>query len=864
MTDPSSAPPDQQGPQGSVSSAAADQAARPELRGHVDLAEAGRIKGWAWDPGSPKRSLVIELCEGERVLARTTASELRQDLKDAGVGTGLYGFTFTLSRQLFPLGRHVVRVRFAEQDLDLAGSPAVLQQQGAKAEFDADQIGELIRQRLAVIEDRAELAAFVTMLASGLDDAFAQRWRVGDPVLAPAAGGPSSALPPANFKEAVERVKARYPEIAIPAARKPVVSIVLASRDAFAEAHACIRAIAASQPATPYEIILVDDGSTDETLIARAVLPQAVRLFRTPNPVGEVKALRAGQALTQGRLVLFLDARARPARGMVDAMAGAFEVDSGVGIVGARLLGGDGKVSALGVGVSAVGELVAIGAGLPPDHPDVAFTREPDAVLSHAMMIEKALWTRAGGFDEEIPDRPHADADLCFKVRRLGRRIVALPTAGAALDLLPETLSPTTGPSERSRFAEGHRRFQLAWRDTLSEPRFASDDLSGHGAGRRALVIDHAFPTPDRDAGSAAIVSHIRALQTLGYDVSFAPGGPPELHETATPALQAMGVRCFYAPYAKGPVDVLERLGSRLDLVYIHRYPNARGYLDDVRRLAPQARVVFSVADLHHLREEREAELLGDDTRKAQSAALRDKELDIIGRVDAVITHSDVEADLIRAALPECNVHVVPWTVSARPVTRPFDERSGVAFIGGFDHAPNLDAARWLVDEIMPLVRREDPSITLSLVGAGLPAGFTEGHEGVRALGWIPDLHEAVLSRVRLTVAPLRFGAGLKGKVLESLASGVPCLMTPNAAEGLPRMTQIQEWTFNGAEAFSRAIIATHEGRGLKAEATDEVRAAICSFVDARSVAHALSRALTAKSPQADHQQQPALQRVRE
>jgi glycosyltransferase involved in cell wall biosynthesis len=102
-----------------------------------------------------------------------------------------------------------------------------------------------------------------------------------------------------------------------------------------------------------------------------------------------------------------------------------------------------------------------------------------------------------------------------------------------------------------------------------------------------------------------------------------------------------------------------------------------------------------------------------------------------------------------------------------------------------FAHAPNLDAAHFLADEVMPLARQIEPGITCLLVGDGL-ARDAICAPGIEITGHVADLQQ-IFDRVRLTVAPLRFGAGLKGKVLESYAAGLPCVMTPVAAEGFCR-----------------------------------------------------------------------------
>ncbi len=206
---------------------------------------------------------------------------------------------------------------------------------------------------------------------------------------------------------------------------------------------------------------------------------------------------------------------------------------------------------------------------------------------------------------------------------------------------------------------------------------------------------------------------------------------------------------------------------------------------------------------------------------------------------------------MIREALPGASVAVVPWLVPARPVRRPFAERSGIAFVGGAAHAPNLDAARWLVDEIMPRVHAKDPSIRCFLVGQGLDEAFAGVERPwLTVLGWVEDLGEQVFERVRLTVAPLRFGAGVKGKVLESLACELACVMTPLAAEGIPLPQAAGGWVRDGAEQIAEAIVAAHDG-GLAspddvAEAARAIRA-MCSPANVRDrLAESISVKMTA------------------
>jgi glycosyltransferase involved in cell wall biosynthesis len=312
------------------------------------------------------------------------------------------------------------------------------------------------------------------------------------------------------------------------------------------------------------------------------------------------------------------------------------------------------------------------------------------------------------------------------------------------------------------------------------------------GTSLRALVIDERLPMSGRDAGSQAVLSHMRALQRLGYAVSFVAAEEMTGGEADRAALDAAGVACCAAPFYASAEDVLRRQAACFDVVYLHRAGIATRYLGLARRYMPRARIVYSVADLHHVRLERQAVAEERPELLAASRRMRLEECVAAWSADGVITHSADEAEILRHAVPEARVHQVPWAVAERATSVPFAARRGVAFIGSYTHTPNVDAARWLVEAVMPLIWQIDPDIECLLVGSGMPDMIRRlAGPGVVVLGEVVDLG-SVFDRVRLSVAPLRYGAGVKGKVLDSLAAGVPCVMTPIAAEGLALPAELQ------------------------------------------------------------------------
>jgi hypothetical protein len=256
--------------------------------------------------------------------------------------------------------------------------------------------------------------------------------------------------------------------------------------------------------------------------------------------------------------------------------------------------------------------------------------------------------------------------------------------------------------------------------------------------------------------------------------------------------------------------DLLESAGSRIELAYLSRVNSGGSYLEDVIRHCPDARIVFNTVDLHFLREERAAQLAGDRVAMYAAAAIREREIHVARMADATIVVSSAEKAILEQAAPGARVYWCPLMQDVVGRSNGFAERSGVAFIGGYRHHPNMDAVEYFLDEIWPAVRAELPDVQFFAIGADMPSQLRERADGgFVAVGHVDDLRPW-LERVRLTVAPLRYGAGVKGKVLSSLAHGVPCIMTAIGAEGMDAV-EAGSVTAEDARSFAEQVIRLHQ-----------------------------------------------------
>lgn len=302
----------------------------------------------------------------------------------------------------------------------------------------------------------------------------------------------------------------------------------------------------------------------------------------------------------------------------------------------------------------------------------------------------------------------------------------------------------------------------------------------------RILVIDHKTPRPDQDSGSASTFAFLQGLVNLGFEVRFAPF---DLRHDGryTEDLAALGVRPLTAPKWRS-IDAVVKQARECDVVLLYRAPIAAQLFDRVRKRAPGAKIVFHAVDLHFLRMEREAALSGVQADYDEAAAMRLRELDLVGRADMSIVVSAYERDLLGRLTPTARVRHLPIIREVPPESSlggVGGSRQGVLFIGGYEHRPNVDAMTWFVSEVWPCVRLRRLPERLIIAGSKVPDGVAAlASQDIEIRGYVDDL-AATFAACKLSIAPLRYGGGIKGKIVTSLSYGVPVVATSVAAEGM-------------------------------------------------------------------------------
>ena len=830
----------------------------PATIGHVDNGSLQSMSGWAFDPAHPLEPVELEILCGHHLVCRVLADQFRADLQGYGYGDGRHAFTVSLPSASFTEPTVELRVRVRASGQDLTGSPMALPNPRVLLnEETLSQLAGAVAATAAQAGSAQDLHPLATWLLRQLDTVLARQSALDASALERQERFQRLVQQDTTLSDVLQQaagaVLARYPALHLPDPAQPDVTVIISVRDQFAHTHRCLDSILLNRPEASLEVIVVDDGSTDETVYAALLLSGGIRLLRNGANLGFVASVNAAAAVARGRLLMLLNNDTLVQPGWLDELAGTFAADPAVGVAGSKLLYPDGTLQEAGGIVWRQGMGMNWGRGDDPERPEYCFLRDADYVSGAALMIPRALFQQVGGLSAAFAPAYYEDTDLCFKVRAAGLRVVMQPLSRVTHHEGASAGTDTDGAGTKRFQRLNQRTFVRTWSEALqgfpldgADPRLAAERL----VTRRALFIDDATPTPDQDAGSNAALEHMRSLQRLGYKVSFVGADSMARAGAYTEALERVGIQCYCTPYYQSVEEIFRREVLRYDLFYIHRVANMTRYAAMIRQRFPGATILFNVADLHHLRSRREAQVKQSAALDAQAAALEAAELAALAAADSVVVHSSYERDLAAAAGIRTPIHVLPWTVPLQPGSAPFGERSGLALIGGFRHSPNVDAAEWLVGDVLPHLHAAAPGIECLIVGSHAPDSVRAlARPGVRLLGQVPDLRP-VLARLRLTVAPLRFGAGLKGKVLTSLAAGVPCVLTRCAAEGMDLPEEYAAVIADTAEELAARILLLHEDPALH----ERLRQAGLSYVAATCSAErvdALLAAACAKPPAA-------------
>jgi len=583
--------------------------------------------------------------------------------------------------------------------------------------------------------------------------------------------------------------------IEVPKFESPKVSILIPQYNQENYTLACIQSIVENTEGVSYEIIVMDDKSPNPSATEIERNLKNVKFVVNGINYGFLKNCNKGAEFAVGEYILFLNNDTNVQPGWLSSLVELIESSDDIGMVGSRLVYPDGRQQEAGGIIWNDASGWNFGRLDDPNKPEYNYVKESDYLTGAAMMIRASLWKEIGGFDERYVPAYFEDSDLAFEVRKHGYRAMYQPKS---------VVIHFEGISHGTDVGTGTKRYQVInrenfiekWKDVLERDQFPNGQEVFLARDRsrfkkHLLMIDHYLPHFDQDAGSRTVFGYLQMFTEAGYQVHFI--GDNFYNYPGTPYLEAltqMGVEVLYGNwYANHWEDWLKENGQYLDYVFLNRPHISEKYIDVVREKT-NATIIYYGHDLHFLRELREYQLSGNEEKLQASEEWKVKELTLMRKADVSFYPSETEVETVHEIDPNINIQSIPaylfsdFSFCSREVYKTLN----IMFVGGFSHYPNVDGVLWFVEEVFPLILEKRPDIHFHIIGSKPPEEIIslDKHPNIHVVGYVTDDElRNYYELSRIAVVPLRFGAGVKGKVVEALYQQIPIVTTSVGAEGL-------------------------------------------------------------------------------
>lgn len=601
---------------------------------------------------------------------------------------------------------------------------------------------------------------------------------------------------------------------------RPTASIIIPVYNNLLYTLTCIVSILESASAYSFEIIVADDRSSDATDQVIPSIGGMVRHVRHAENLGFLRNCNAAARFAAGEYVVLLNNDTIVFPGWLDHLIEAMDADERIGFIGSKLLNGDGTLQEAGGIFWADGSAWNYGRDSDSLLPEFNYLKDTDYVSGASIALPTTVWSRLGGFDEAFSPAYCEDSDIAFRVRQAGLRTVYQPLS-ALVHHEGRTHGRDVTAGVKAYQVINQEKLLKRWGDTLKAENFANGTELFVARDRsrnkpHIVIVDHYMPQWDQDAGSRTMFHFIRAFVNRGFQVTFWPDNLFE-DRTYTPQLQKLGVEVIYGYQYGGRFNHwLQQNQKYLDYAFLSRPHIAESYIDAVEHHG--VRTIYYGHDLHCMRARSEYALTGAREVLKEAELWETREVSISRRSDVVMYPGIEEIEFMVSRLPEGHVVIRP------PITifddaefeaaeAAIDDQSEVdpyalMFVGGFAHGPNSDGITWFLDEIWPLLRAADSRFSVKIGGSKMPASLRERSEpGVTMLGRLSE--EELLNLYRrsgVSIVPLRFGGGIKGKVIEAFARGISVVMTEIGAQGIPE-AQDMGFVSNTPRDFADAVI---------------------------------------------------------
>jgi GT2 family glycosyltransferase len=576
-----------------------------------------------------------------------------------------------------------------------------------------------------------------------------------------------------------------FPVLEFPVANTPDVTIIIPVFNNFNYTYNCLYSVFKNTSNVQYEIILAGDCSTDKTKSSKIF--KNIRIINNCNDA----AKRA-----KGRYILFLNNDTHVQKDWLLHLVKLMERDKTIGLAGSKLVFPNGKLQEAGGIICSDGTALKFGYGSYSDCSEYNYVKDVDYVSSVSVLIRRSIWEEIGGFNDINSPSCCEDSDLAFKVRKAGYRVVFQPLsvvvhfAGISNQTEPSKVEDIFLARDRSRY-----------RKTL-------------------LMIDNFVPHFDMNAGAKTIYQYLNLFIEHGFNVKFI-GNDYLKHKRYTALLEQLGIEVLYGfYYYKNWTEWLKTNGQYIDYVFLSRPDTSIIYIDEIKKNT-KAKIFYYGHDLHFFRYKRDYELTKNTESLDLSKKYQKYELELIKKSDAAFYPSPVEIDVIKSMDSSLNVKILPAYIfeKQKKIERNIKTTKDIMFVGGFNHPPNIDGILWYAEKIAPVLKEKRQDIKTYIMGSNIPRRIKSlNSDNIEVIGYVTDEElDRYYKNCRLSVVPLRYGSGIKGKIIEAMYYRLPVVTTSVGAEGIYRANECL-FIKDDAEEFANEIVRIYDDLTLLSE----------------------------------------------
>lgn len=570
----------------------------------------------------------------------------------------------------------------------------------------------------------------------------------------------------------------------------PVVSIIIPVYNQYRFTYSCLKSIHENTKGIKYEVIIADDVSSDETKKISDYIKN-IRIIKNKKNLGFLLNCNNAAKEAKGKFILFLNNDTNVQKDWLKYLIDLIESDKKIGMVGSKLIYEDGRLQEAGGIIWNDASGWNYGRLDDPEKPEYNYVKEVDYISGASIMIRRDLWNAIGGFDERYVPAYCEDSDLAFEVRKKGYKVMYQPKS-VVVHFEGISNGTDTNSGIKSYQVTNNKKFRKKWEKELSyhfkngQSVFSARDRSKDK--KTILVIDHYVPEYDKDAGSRTTFQYLKLFVRMGFNVKFL-GDNFYRSEPYTSTLQQLGIEVLYGNwYRKNYEKLIKDNSYKIDFVYLNRPHISIKYIDFIRSNT-KAKIIYYGHDLHYLRELREYEISKNEDILKSSKRWKEIEFDIINKSDVVYYPSQIEIDEIKKYFSNINAKAIPAYIfdDFTENDRKIEETKDLMFVGGFGHKPNIDGVLWFVKTIFPKVKDKIPNVKFYIIGSNPPNIIKElQSDSIIVKGFVSDEElDDFYKKCRLAVVPLRYGAGVKGKVVEAMYKQIPVITNYIGAEGL-------------------------------------------------------------------------------